>query len=99
MSRTTRPAATPTVKTDDARVRITEWRFEPGQATGYHRHEMDYVVVPMTAGILTIEAADGTSAEYPISPDAPYSRQAGVEHDVINNTARPIVFMEIEIKR
>lgn len=99
MSNTKRPAATPTVKTDDDIVRITEWRFEPGQATGYHRHEMDYVVVPMTEGILTIEAPDGTLTDYPISPNAPYARKAGVEHDVINATQRPIVFMEIEIKR
>jgi hypothetical protein len=29
--------------------RVTEWRFAPGAATGYHRHEFDYDVVSVTA--------------------------------------------------
>ena len=37
--------ATPTVFIDNERVRVTEWRFAPGAATGWHRHEYDYVVV------------------------------------------------------
>ena len=41
------PAAKPTVFIDNERVRVTEWRFAPGAATGWHRHEYDYVVVPM----------------------------------------------------
>ena len=40
--------AVPTVQVDNDRVRVTEWRFAPGTATGWHRHEFDYVVVPMT---------------------------------------------------
>ena len=40
--------AQPTVQIDNETVRVTEWRFTPGAATGYHRHAYDYVVVPMT---------------------------------------------------
>ncbi len=98
MTKTAHPPATPTVKADDDRVRVTEWRFQPGEATGFHKHGMDYVVVPLTEGVLSIEAPDGTIKEYPISPNAPYARKAGVEHDVINNTKSEIVFVEIEIK-
>ena len=43
--------AVATVKIDNERVRVTEWRFAPGAATGWHRHELDYVVVPMTTGL------------------------------------------------
>ena len=43
-------AATPTQLIDNERVRVTEWRFRPGEATGWHRHEFDYVVVPVTTG-------------------------------------------------
>ena len=46
-------AATPTQLIDNERVRVTEWRFRPGEATGWHRHEFDYVVVPVTTGQLT----------------------------------------------
>ena len=33
--------ATPTVQIDNDHLRVTEWRFAPGAATGYHRHEHD----------------------------------------------------------
>ena len=46
----TPPSAVATVQLDNERVRVTEWRFAPGAATGWHRHEHDYVVVPMTTG-------------------------------------------------
>ena len=47
--------AVPTVMIEDERVRVTEWRFAPGAATGYHVHEHDYVVVPITTGTLRAE--------------------------------------------
>ena len=43
-------AAVPTLQIDNDRVRVIEWRFPPGASTGWHRHEYDYVVVPMTTG-------------------------------------------------
>ena len=46
-----------TVQIDEAEVRVTEWRLPPG----HHRHEYDYVVVPMTDGELTVVVASGTS--------------------------------------
>jgi quercetin dioxygenase-like cupin family protein len=48
-------SAVATVQVDNERVRVTEWRFAPGAATGWHRHELDYVVVPMTTGRLRID--------------------------------------------
>ncbi len=89
--------ASSTVFIDNERVRVTEWRFGPGEATGHHVHEYDYVVVPMTTGPLTIRDAAGEhNAE--ISPGRPYFRAAGVEHDVLNLTDGEIVFIEIEMK-
>ena len=44
----------PTRLIDNERVRVTEWRFAPGAATGWHRHEHDYVVVPLYDGNLRI---------------------------------------------
>ena len=51
--------AVPTVMIEDDRVRVTEWRFAPGAATGHHIHEYDYVVVPMTTGTLRLVEPDG----------------------------------------
>ncbi len=93
-----RPRARSTVQLDDDRVRVTEWRFPPGAATGFHRHEMDYVVVPMTTGHLLLQTPDGESTANLTAGQA-YARQAGVEHDVINANEYDFVFVEVEIKK
>jgi beta-alanine degradation protein BauB len=87
-----------TVQVENPEVRVTEWRLPPGSATGQHRHEHDYVVVPMTDGILTLVTSQAT-ASGELRKGRSYFRKAGVEHDVINETAEEIVFVEIEIKR
>jgi beta-alanine degradation protein BauB len=89
--------AVATVQVETAEVRVTEWRLPVGSAIGHHRHEYDYVVVPVTDGVLTVVSASG-SAQSPITLGQSYFRKAGVEHDVRNETAREIVFIEVEIK-
>ena len=39
---------------ENERVIVTEYRFQPGDNTGWHRHGHDYVVVPMMDGKLRI---------------------------------------------
>ena len=86
-----------TVQIDNERVRVTEWRFAPGEATGHHRHELDYVVVPLSTGRLELRGPQGvTLAE--LVTGRPYFRGAGVEHDVANPNAFEFAFVEIEIK-
>ena len=76
---------------------VTEWRFPPGGHTGWHRHNHDYVVVPVTTGELQIY--DGrTTVPAPLRSGVSYARQAGVEHDVINMNNFEFVFVEIELK-
>jgi len=89
-----RPQAVPTVQIDNDRVIVTEWRFAPGAETGWHRHAHDYVVVPMTGGVLTLDTPEGLK-QAPLTPGQSYTRQVGVEHNVINDTAQEIVFIEI----
>jgi quercetin dioxygenase-like cupin family protein len=91
------PSAIATVQADTPEVRVTEWRFAPGTATGHHRHAYDYVVVPLTDGELTIVAGTGRSLS-PIKAGQSYFRKAGVEHDVVNETGREIAFIEVELK-
>lgn len=93
----TRPAATPTVQIDNDKVRVTEWRFGPGAETGWHRHEMPYVVVPQTTGPLLLESASGESTSM-LTTGQSYYRDAGVEHNVINPSDTEFVFVEIEVK-
>ncbi len=89
--------AVPTLQIDNDRVRVIEWRFPPGGATGWHRHEYDYVVVPMTTGKLKLKDAQGERFADLVAGIS-YTRKAGVEHDVANPNATEFVFVEIEAK-
>ena len=93
----TRPAAVPTVQIDNARVKVTEWRFAPGAETGYHRHGMDYIVVPMSSGTLRLETPQGV-IDSALTAGVSYARLTGVEHNVINANDHEFVFVEIELK-
>ena len=91
------PSAVPTVQIENERVRVTEWRFAPGAATGRHRHEHDYVVVPLTTGRLRLVGAGGERIAE-LQAGRSYARPAGVEHDVVNANDFPFAFIEIELK-
>lgn len=92
-----RPAAVATRQIENDRVIVTEWRFPPGGETGWHRHEHDYVVCPMTNGTLLLETPDGdVNAELKIGQT--YTREIGVEHNVINAGDEELVFVEVEIR-
>ena len=93
----TRPAAVPTVQIDNARVKVTEWRFAPGAETGYHRHGMDYIVVPMTTGTLLLETPQG-EVRSALTAGVSYTRPTGVEHNVVNANDFEFSFVEIELK-
>jgi beta-alanine degradation protein BauB len=59
-------AAIPTVQIDNDHIRVTEWRFAPGAATGFHRHEHDYVVVPARDGELKLIGPKGEVSTTPL---------------------------------
>jgi len=86
------------VQVDTPEVRVTRWRLAPGSATGHHIHEMDYVIVPVTAGEMTIVSPAGERSKAQLAAGRSYFRKAGVEHDVLNESASEIVFLEVELK-
>jgi beta-alanine degradation protein BauB len=92
-----RPRAVPTVQIDNDRIRVTEWRFPAGASTGWHRHEYDYCVVPITSGTLRLEEPSG-AREAELVTGQPYFREAGVEHDVVNINPFEFVFVDVEVK-
>ncbi|MFA5664263.1 cupin domain-containing protein [Castellaniella sp.] len=93
-----RAQAMPVVHIDNEFTRVTRWTFPPGSETGWHRHELSYVVVPVITGILQIETRDGQRTPSPITAGQPYARSAGVEHNVINESGLEVAFIEIEMK-
>lgn len=92
------PNAQPTVNLDDERVRVTTWTFQDGEDTGYHRHEFDYVVVPITGGRFEITERDGSVRDMEQVTAAAYRGRAGTEHNVTNRAGRPASFVEVELK-
>jgi len=89
--------STAIVQIDNPRVVVTESRFAPGAETGWHRHEYDYVVVPLMDGKLRIKNKDGESVSE-LSAGKSYFRKAGVEHNVVNASTGEFAFVEIQIK-
>src|ERR1700712_4032427 len=96
-SASSRPQAVPTIQIDNDRVKGTEWRFVPGAETGWHRHGMDYVVVPMTTASLLLETPQG-EIRSPLTAGVSYTRLTGVEHNVVNANDFEFSFVEIELK-
>ena len=92
------PKARFTVQIDNEFAKVTEWRFPPGSATGFHRHELDYVVVPMSTGPLLIKEAGG-ERRVDLRAGQSYARSVGVEHDVINPNDFEFVFVEVELRQ
>ena len=85
------------VHIENDKVIVTEYRFKPGDNTGWHRHGHDYVVVPLMDGKVKLATSNGTSfAE--MKKAVPYFRNEGVEHDVINDSETDYAFIEIELK-
>ena len=88
------------VNADNDLVRVTTWTFgAAGAATGQHRHEFDYVVVPITGGRFEVLDLDGTVREMDQVAGSPYLGTAGTAHDVVSAAAQEAVFVEIELKR
>ena len=67
-----------------------------GDNTGWHRHEFDYVVVPMFDGILNIELEGGEKIQAQMQKGVPYFRDLGVKHDVASGNDFECAFVEIE---
>ena len=83
---------------DNDKTRVTRWLFEPGEDTGEHIHEYDYVVVPMKDGKLKIVNHDGKVSITELVKGISYFRSRGVNHNVINYNDFPFSFVEIEFK-
>lgn len=82
---------------DNEQVLIKEWRFQPGQETGWHRHDYDFVVLPRTDGRLHIVTHEGEN-DRDIVAGSCYTRPAGTEHNVTNASDHEVVILDVELK-
>tara|TARA_B100000945_G_C20210588_1_gene515828 strand:+ start:252 stop:542 length:291 start_codon:yes stop_codon:yes gene_type:complete len=85
------------VQLDCERFLTTKWVFSPSSETGWHRHNYDYIVVPLSDGQLGLETDKGEKDSI-LKRGGSYSRKKGVEHNVINKSLAEVSFIEIELR-
>ena len=83
---------------DDNRVRVTRFDFAPGAETGWHVHGLDYVITALTDCPMALELPGGTLRRVLVEAGTSYRRDAGVEHNVINDGKAAMAFVEVELK-
>lgn len=83
---------------ENDQVRVTRFDFEPGAETGWHTHEMDYVIVTLTDCPLRLELPGGVVKDSIIAAGQSYTRPEGTEHNVINDGTTVMSFVEVELK-
>ncbi len=79
------------------RVRITRWCLLEDEETGSHRHEHDYVVVPLIDARMAVCDADGSETVSTLAAGVAYFREAGAEHNVRNPAPGALDFVEVEL--
>ena len=84
---------------DNENVRVTEYHFVPDAETKFHKHEFDYVVVPLTDGELSLIGEKGEEKRAKLTRGLSYFRKAGIEHNVINVGKKDLIFIELEMKK
>ncbi|MBP6684325.1 MAG: cupin [Leucobacter sp.] len=85
------------VQLENEHFRVTQWTIEPGGAIPMHRHDFEYVVIPLVTDTMRVTNADGSVIEAKLETGVSYTRPAGSEHLVENpHSASNIVFVEVE---
>ncbi|CAN5358164.1 cupin domain-containing protein [soil metagenome] len=83
---------TPQIDSDG--IRVTRYDMQPGTRIPWHRHEYNYLVVPLTDGSFDVVTTAGRTAQRAAAGE-PYRRDAGAEHELVNGPD-PYSFIEIE---
>ncbi|WP_210424370.1 GNAT family N-acetyltransferase [Gephyromycinifex aptenodytis] len=86
------------VQIDSPRTRVTRWDLAQGTSTGPHVHPFDYIVVPLSSGLMRVTMPDGTQVQNQLVPGRCYARPAGTEHNVRNDDPEPVSFIEVELR-
>jgi hypothetical protein len=80
-------------------VRVWDFVVAPGKSKGWHRHELPYLIIPLTEGDIELESAlTGEIARPRGSVGAPIWRDAGEVHDLRNVGAASYRNVLIELK-
>ena len=102
LEKNTKPGDTPRaerqVLLNNEMTRITQWRFQPGAETGWHRHTYDYVTVQQSGRRLQLERRDGSRLFVDYEYGRTVAYEAPIEHNATNVSDIDVQVLEIEYK-
>ncbi|WP_125100058.1 cupin domain-containing protein [Leucobacter chromiireducens] len=85
------------VQLENEHFRVTQWTIKPGGVIPMHRHDFEYVVIPLVTDTMHVTNADGSEIVAQLTTGQSYTRPAGSEHQVENRTSTSdVVFVEVE---
>ncbi len=93
-----RKVAVPTLEHENEDTVVWRFKLRPGEQTGWHRHENDYLTVQLSHGRLHLDFADGSAMDIDYKPGATRYIEAPVEHNAYNAGDVDIEVLEIEYK-
>ncbi len=93
-----RPIGAHRILHEDDRTVVTYWTFKPGEQTGWHIHEMDYMPIQLSEGRLRFELPDRSTNEIDYVSRTASIIKAPLEHNAINISDVEVAVLEIEFK-
>jgi mannose-6-phosphate isomerase-like protein (cupin superfamily) len=82
---------------DNARVRVRDVTFPPGE-TSMHTHELPHVGVVIEGGTLVFKYPDGKTETARLEAGGVGFREANVTHAPVNTGKTPVRVIEVELK-
>jgi quercetin dioxygenase-like cupin family protein len=83
---------------ENERIRVWSVCLEPGQRQPWHRHDLPYLIVPITAGKNVMTFEDGRVRETDEASGEPIWREPGTPHELLNASDWQYRNVLIEIK-
>ena len=83
---------------ENDRVRIWSVKLDPDERQAWHKHDLPYVIVPMTAGKNIMYFEDGREKETNETVGGVLWREAGTPHELLNVSDWQYRNVLIEIK-
>ena len=87
-----------TVLFENEHVRVWSMDVAPGGKKAWHHHPLPYVIVPVSGGLIEIEAHDGNVVRIEETPGEAIWREAGEVHELRNRGTERYRNVLIEIK-
>lgn len=83
---------------ENAKVRVKDAIFAPGDRPGMHTHDVPHVGVIIEGGTLDLRSPDGKTETLKLEAGGVGYREAGVSHEPINVGKTRVRVIEVELK-